>query len=180
MKAPIYRNFQNTALLLLAGVATGCANVGTNGYDSFPESAIGTYTASAEAAQALDDYLCPENEEPNVFPHNYDAPRDGYDVYTVCRSKSSQTKIAILGEPRDAEQVCVFPIYRYDESRIYYKTLTPQCMGVADSGMFADFKDIQNWNAVIITRGQDRLQMQECIVTKDDTHCPNYSYGRFR
>lgn len=149
-----------------------------------PRALENSYQLNASTSADTDslEYHCPAN--PNIIP-DYDYQLDGTGRYSACYHKTEKSKILIHGKTGQNDTICIFPAQIIDSKHVYTKPDTQtggpwhQCVSISNSGVFADFPNIE-YNGLFIVESNDELQMSRCLIGGNYYSCPTYSFGRFR
>jgi hypothetical protein len=169
-----------TALFILLGTASGCANYAQNPrlFIADESSLSGIYSAGTQGAE-------PCRATPNVLPRQ-DVSLDGRDRYIACGSAEKADQFHLWGESSsETTELCVFPALRNSAGQVGIlkeEDGDPKMLcGDVDptEGASFTFNDT-TYNAVFVVPAGARIQMAACLRANNPSSCPNYSFGKFR
>lgn len=130
------------------------------------------------------EYECPADDKANILP-DYDRHLNGSGYYTVCKSRVTTEKIRLHGKTADPRKmICVFPVAVYDDNRRVIKwdmTGKPwsKCGTLPDEQSIVVGFELTTYNAVFVVNQEDRARMVDCFLARNESACPDYSYGQF-
>ena len=159
----------------------------------------GTYGSTldqdSESCMAGDYNVSPESLY--SYPGDFHACADDTDAYTVLIDGDFKIK---TGSTYDGElvpeEICVFPsqVYDYGNAQGKVAVWKPDnsgypmydCQKVSaneHTGSFSKFKmrfDLTNFDSVFIVDADHAMAMRTCLLSGNDSSCPDYAFGQFR
>ena len=132
-----------------------------------------------------------------TYPGDFHACTDDSDSYTVVIDGSLKLKTGShYSGSVVPEEICVFPsqVYNYGNGQGKVAVWKPDTSGFPmykcvpigaseSSGRFSEVEarfDLTNFDSVFIVDVEDVMSMRTCLLTGNDSSCPDYAFGQFR